>query len=256
MHNSMHDTAHTFAFYSDAVRTIRQQIHFDSHQIADPELIHRIATVLRLSKGDSVIFFDSDYHVKATIVGFDSKRSITIQLHEIIANKRLTPSIQWLLPLLKREALEDALYSLTELGATSIQPLLTTKTTRSWGGEKEIVRYERIMIAAAEQSKQFIIPQLHPIIPLDIWLMKQHSPLSAKIFFDAAGIPLREAIGLIEHQKYHDIIALVGPEGDLTYEEKAMLTDQGFIFCALTPTVLRARQAITIGLGALRSLLV
>ena len=45
----------------------------------------------------------------------------------------------------------------------------------------------------------------------------------------------------------------VGPEGDLTQEEKDYLKQQGFVFCRLTPTVLRARQAVALGLGILRS---
>lgn len=111
------------------------------------------------------------------------------------------------------------------------------------------------MIAAAEQSKQYALPQVLPIIPLEMWLMKAQVPATIKLFFDPQGIPLRDAFALIEQQKIHRLIALAGPEGDLTYEEKLMVTDQGFVFCALTPTVLRAQQAVAIGLGALRSLL-
>ncbi len=51
-------------------------------------------------------------------------------------------------------------------------------------------------------------------------------------------------------------MAVIGPEGDLTKEEKAYLKEQGFLFCALTPTVLRAQQAVALGLGILRSYLI
>ena len=52
------------------------------------------------------------------------------------------------------------------------------------------------------------------------------------------------------------IYGSVGPEGDLTLEEKAYLKQLGFVFCALTPTVLRAQQAVALGLGVLRSYLI
>ncbi len=222
--------------------------------IQDPELVHRIGTVLRLEKGEEIVLFDVSHHWIATIIDIDPRRSVTIHFHDIHQNKRLSPAIDWLLPVLKREAFEEALYTLTELGATSIQPVLTQKTQRVWAGEKEEVRCKKIMIAAAEQSKQYALPEIQPIIPLEMWLMKAQSPLTMKLFFDAQGIPLGEALALIEHQKIHHLIALAGPEGDLSYEEKLMITDQGFIFCALTPTVLRAQQAVAVGLGALRSL--
>lgn len=250
-----YDTAHQFAFYSDAVAIIMRDSRIDVYQITDPELIYRIVSVLRLERSDKIILFDSGHHVLATIVHIDAKKSVTIQIHEIMPNKALTPTIHWLLPLLKREAFEEALYTLTELGAQSIQPVLTQKTVRFFGGDKEIVRCQKILRAAAEQSKQFIVPLLQPIIPLDIWLMKSAAPLVMKIFFDPSGMPLREALELIEHQKPQEIIACVGPEADLTYEEKKVLNDHGFIFCALTKTVLRAQQAVAVGLGCLRSLL-
>jgi 16S rRNA U1498 N3-methylase RsmE len=48
---------------------------------------------------------------------------------------------------------------------------------------------------------------------------------------------------------------MVGPEGDLAATEKTELKRAQFTFCALTPTVLRAVDAIRIGAGMLRSLL-
>lgn len=159
------------------------------------------------------------------------------------------------MPLLKREAFEEALYSLTELGAHTIQPLLTKKTVRLFGAEREMTRCQKILRAAAEQSKQFVIPTLLPIIPLDLWLLKPSLPDTIKIFFDPEGLPLYQVIETMKQKKGSTIIACAGPEGDLTYEEKLMLNDQGFLFCALTPSILRAQQAVAVGLGSLRSLL-
>ncbi len=248
-------TPHQFAFYTEYVSLLHKNAAHSSVLLQDLDLVHRIATILRLEKGEEVVLFDAHHHCPATITVIDPRRSILVDLHEINENKRLSPTVEWLLPLLKREAFEESLYTLAELGATSIQPVFTHKTNRFWS-EKDEVRCKKILIAAAEQSKQYALPQIQPILPLDIWLMKAQSPLTIKIFFDPQGIRLRETFALIEHQKLHHIIALAGPEGDLTYEEKLMVTDQGFIFCALTPTVLRAQQAIAVGLGAMRSMLI
>ncbi len=243
---------HEFAFYTDSLRTIDTEFRLEIFPLEDTEVIHRIVHVLRLEKGTSIILFDAQYHMRATIATID-RRSITLRVEKIDTNKPLNPEIHWLLPLLKRDAFEEALYSLTELGATSIQPLLTQKTTRFWSGEKESVRSQKIISAAAEQSKQFSLPHLEPIISLELWLLKSQKPQTTKIFFDPAGKHLKEIVALCEKQ--HALIACAGPEGDLTYEEKRLLEDQGFLFCALTPTVLRAQQAVAVGLGALRSLL-
>ena len=116
------------------------------------------------------------------------------------------------MPLLKREAFEEALFSLTELGVSSIQPIITQKTTRFWGGEREIVRSVKMLLSAAEQSKQFVIPKLHPLIPLDLWILRVQSVPTSKLFFDPSGIPLSEALALIEHNKSSEIIACAGPK--------------------------------------------
>lgn len=246
--------AHQFAFYTEHMSLLHKNASYNSVLLQDPELVHRIVTILRLEKGDELVLFDAHHHCTVTLTALDGRRSVLVDIHEIHENKRLSPTIEWLLPVLKREAFEEAIYTLTELGATSIQPILTQKSHRFWS-EKEESRCRKIMIAAAEQSKQYALPQVLPIIPLEMWLMKAQVPATIKLFFDPQGIPLRDAFALIEQQKIHRLIALAGPEGDLTYEEKLMVTDQGFVFCALTPTVLRAQQAVAIGLGALRSLL-
>lgn len=249
------ETTHTFAFYTEVVRSLVRESRTDFYQLTDPELVYRMISILRLEKGDRIVLFDNYHHVKAIIRGVDGKKSMGIEIHEISPNKQLTPSIEWVLPLLKREAFEEALYTLTELGAQSIQPVLTHKTIRFFGGERETMRCQKILKAAAEQAKQYVLPHLHPIIPFEMWLAKEQPASVAKIFFDPTGLPLSEVIALVERQKHQHIIACAGPEGDLTPDEKMMLDDRGFVRCALTPTVLRAQQAVAVGLGALRSLL-
>lgn len=245
---------HEFAFYSDSVRFIAQnKSHLDIQEIFDEVLVHRLITVLRLQKGDNIILFDSHYHIKCSIVDFDYKKSITIEIYEIEHNQSLSPNITWLLPLLKREAFEEAIYVLTAMGVQDIQPIITQKTHK-FGFEKQENRLKRIMIAAAEQSKQFILPNMHPIIPLEFWFSKRIEN-TVQVFFDVSGVSLKNFIDLVQLEHFNRIIALVGPEGDLTNGEKMALASNNFIFCTLTKTILRSEQAITVALGALRSLL-
>jgi 16S rRNA (uracil1498-N3)-methyltransferase len=247
--------AHQFAFFTELVSHIAQYgAHLDIHQITDPELVHRITTVVRLGIGDSFILFDTNYHATVTILGIQPKKAITLELHSLEPNCVLQPRVTWLLPLLKREAFEEALYTLTELGATAIQPIVTRKTGKAWS-EKDTHRSRKIMIAAAEQSKQFIVPVLLPILPLETWLMQPYPESMTKLFFDPQGVLLGTVLSSLQERKPDELVACAGPEGDLSQEEKDLLARQNFIFCRLTPTILRAQQAIAIGLGTLRSLL-
>ncbi len=67
-----------------------------------------------------------------------------------------------LLPLLKKIALEEALYACVELGAHSVQLVITNKSQHTWVDLKKWCACNEFMIAAAEQSKNFAFPEWLP----------------------------------------------------------------------------------------------
>ena len=109
-----------------------------------------------------------------------------------------------MLPLLKREALERALYSCVEMGANEIRLVVTKKTTREWGGEKEFARLQRIIISAAEQSKNFSIPLLYQ--PERFETVIDNSNSDVCLFADPEGVP----IGQVLKNTISSITILVG----------------------------------------------
>jgi RsmE family RNA methyltransferase len=84
-----------------------------------------------------------------------------------------------------------------------------------------------------------------------------------KIYFDPSGacfVDLLQKIKESSDQKNDaqknnnlDIVLFFGPEGGLTWQEEKQLSDLGFETYALTPTILRAREAVIVGLGGVRS---
>ena len=248
------DNKHQFAlFVSDLSELIANSSSGQLVHLADTSLYHRIYSVLRLKPGEELLFFDQKVHIRCLLQSSERKHEITCELLEKIANTNLTPSITFLLPLLKRDDLEQALYSFVELGATTIQLVMTEKVHRSWGGKKEFERLHRIMISAAEQSKNFVVPDLHEPKPLEVVCNELGSSIQ-KIFFDPHGQPLGQVIKSVSEHKNDQLVLLIGPEGDLTPREKEFIRSMSFQFCALTPTVLRSFQAAALGLGIFRSL--
>ncbi len=150
--------------------------------------------------------------------------------------------------MLKRDALEDALYACVELGANIVQLVFTEKVHRSWGGQKELERLQRIIIAAAEQSKNFAIPVLSEPVQLDAL---SFNVSDTHILFEPSGGSLPEILETV--QKPKKLVLAIGPEADLSQREKNFLINNGFILCKLTSTILRARQAVVLGLGIFRS---
>ncbi len=238
--------AHEFALYVAELHT-QQPKKGQAIALVEHDLVHRISRILRLDEQDQLILFDDQLHLRASIEKI-SKHIITVRIGEVTENMPLRPRISLWLPLLKREAFEQAVYSAVELGANEIQLVSTQKEQRHWR-DKELKRLEHIMIAAAEQSKQFALPAMSKPIPL-----LQAQPEGRALFFDPQGEPFFQVMQELHQQRPTELAMFIGPEGDLTEAEKFYLQQQQVQFIRLTPTILRAQQAVAVGLGALRSI--
>jgi 16S rRNA (uracil1498-N3)-methyltransferase len=247
--------AHEFSLYWPEGAGIFPSLSINTlFRIDNDALYHRIVRVLRLSPGAIFILFDCTIHMRVQIVAVRGKRSVELKLLSKNENVTLLPTITFFLPLLKRDALEQAIYSMAELGATDIRLMSTQKVQRTWGGDRERDRLHTIMIAAAEQSKQYRMPTLHE--PKAFAECVQQMEDSARcFFFDPMGKDLLPSITSLQDEQPKCIQLMVGPEGDLTMQEKEQLKERGVQFLCLTSTVLRAQQAVAVALGIFRSLL-
>lgn len=209
---------HEFALYYDILAAQLPSKVPGQLLLTDSEIIHRITHVLRLQKGDQFILFDR--HSNALVeLHAQAKKELSLHVIAIKPNKTLTSAIIFFLPLLKREALNAALYSLTEVGINTIQLVATEKTERSLTAH-ELERAQRTIIAAAEQSKNFNFPELLAPVGFAQCVQVLHNKSGLKIFFDPEGIPLIDQILKVRDKKADAISLMIGPEGDLTSAEK------------------------------------
>lgn len=210
-------------------------------KIVDQDVVHRLVKVLRLEAGQRFIFFDQMHHGTIEIVDA-SKKAVSVKVLSFEKNKKESPEIIFLLPLLKKEALEEAVYSLTEIGVSEIQLVVTQKSRQKLLHEKELQRLESIIIAAAEQSKNYVYPKINA--PINLFNCEFESK-GLKILFDPQGQSFFDIRA--KNLPQEKILLLVGPEGGLVLEELHKLENSLFQKCNLTPTVLRAVQALAIG---------
>ena len=125
---------------------------------------------------------------------------------------------------------------------------MTTAKTQTAYSEKLFEKLQKVAIAAAEQSKMYAFPTILPPVKLDAWLAVSHQGL--KFHFDVTGVPFASWYKPVRaDQSYY---LLVGPEGDLTGDEKSLVVAAGFQSCFLTATVLRSVRAISLVSGLFR----
>ena len=211
---------------------------------------------MKIRKDDLFILFNDTVHifVRASDEMFSEKRFVAGVIDGIHGNKVLLPEITLGVGLLRREAWDQVIYVAAQMGATPVVPVLSERVQRFWGGEKERVRMDKVMIAAREQSKNFSLPKISEPTELQQFLNEsKRAEDSIKTCFEHGGVHLFDSICTIQNVKSRKIFLLFGPEGGLGLQELDLAVKSGFEICCLTPTVLRSIEAVTVGLGAIRS---
>ncbi|HXW86428.1 MAG TPA: RsmE family RNA methyltransferase [Candidatus Bathyarchaeia archaeon] len=240
---------HIFAFYDTHLPIISLSKELVPYIISDETLYHRLVRVLRLRVGESCVLFNAGNYAEFSILEI-TKKTVEGELKERGVQQKYTPHISFLLPLLKREALEHALYGLVQAGVNEIYLVETDNAYRSVR-DHERIRLEHIMRNAAEQAKYFYIPLLHGAVSLQKLVPTMREKGVQIIFCDPVGQPCSTVLpSLSDHTSY---ALMIGPENDLTSSEKKILIDAGVLFLSLTPTILRAESAAMIGAAMMRA---
>ncbi|XP_057853030.2 uncharacterized protein LOC131063259 [Cryptomeria japonica] len=126
----------------------------------------------------------------------------------------------------------------TELGASSITPLLTERSTSI--SENRVDRWQRVMLAALKQCQRLHQMVVKPPVGIDC-ILPQITASSLSFLAMAEATPLVDALSVVD--KNAGGLLLVGPEGDFTDKEVKALTKAGAIPVGLGPCRLRVETA-------------
>lgn len=126
----------------------------------------------------------------------------------------------------------------TEIGIDEITPILCQRS------ERKVVkpeRLEKIILAAAKQSKNTILPPLNPMIKLGAFLKKEFVNTPQKFI---AHCEEGNEVHLMEKYKTdRDVIILIGPEGDFSPTEIKGSFENGYSPISLGASRLRTETA-------------
>lgn len=221
--------------------------------ITDEQLFHRLVRVLRLRESDSLILFNQQYHALVILEKITAPQSISVILQgSVLSNTVYQPTMCLYLPLLKKEALEEAIYSAVEVGIQHIKLYHAHKAHIKAVDSTLERRIQMQAIAAAEQSKNYAAARIEMPISFDA-MVQQVAQYDQFFVCDPAGMCAGDAWASLQSKKRYAF--LVGPEGGLTDDELHALVALGVQSVALTPTILRAPQAVAVGGGMFRSLM-
>jgi 16S rRNA (uracil1498-N3)-methyltransferase len=211
-----------------------------------------LGNVLRLSAGGTVLVFNGrDGEWQASIEGHKRPDSL-----KIVAQTRPQdhlPDLAYVFAPLKHARLDYMVQKAVEMGAASLQPVLTRFTQVSRvNGE----RMRANVMEAAEQCGILSLATVAEPVSLDRYL-SQRATGRLLVFCDEAA-DLTNPLQVLRSQATasNGIDVLIGPEGGFAEEERAVLLRQPRILrLSLGPRVLRADTAAVAALALVQAAL-
>lgn len=201
----------------------------------------RHARVLRLRVGEPVEVFDGRGQMFAATV---EESLATLSLGEPLPSREPALAIDLAMSVINLEKFELVLQKATELGASSITPLLADRMEvriERFRGKTE--RWQKILFEAVKQCGRAVIPTLHEPMTFDAAMKRE----GAKVVYDAGEIASASEL-LPDHASL-----FIGPEGGFSPRELALAHDHGASFATLGPRRLRAETAAIVALAFVAS---
>jgi 16S rRNA (uracil1498-N3)-methyltransferase len=201
---------------------------------------HYLGNVLRLAAGETIrIFNGRDGEWQALIAG--RKRPETLTIGTRTRPQDRLPDLAYVFAPLKHARLDYMVQKAVEMGASSLQPVLTRFT------QVARVNNERMranVIEAAEQCGILSIAEVAETVTLDRYLDARKGQ-RLLVFCDeaaASGNPVKALLSGPAGANGVDV--LIGPEGGFAEQERAVLLRQPQILrLSLGPRILRADTA-------------
>jgi 16S rRNA (uracil1498-N3)-methyltransferase len=243
-----------------------------------PDGAARHVQVLRLQPGDGIALFTGVVDSSGQFGEFAATVTQMGRSHVQIEVGAWSPT--------EREALRDVHLAVgmpanermdwlvekaAELGAASIQPLMTERSVLRLSGEraaKKQLHWQSVAVAACEQCGGNRVPLVHPMLTLQDWFKLHASTpapngLACLLSLQPTSTGLRQALAQHDAATHSapgtiasntgSVTFLSGPEGGLSPAEEQAALSQGFQPVTLGARVLRAETA---ALAALATLLV
>jgi 16S rRNA (uracil1498-N3)-methyltransferase len=210
-----------------------------------------LAAVLRKSVGDEVVLFNGRDGAWLCRLTSDSKKSVTLELVERIAAQTPQADLWYGFAPLKTERLDYVIQKAVEMGAGTIQPVLTRFT------QVARLKHERLVanaIEAAEQCEVLSVPTVEPEVTLERLL--DGWPADRALIFADEGEASSSPVKALETLRGRKVGLLIGPEGGFSDEERARLRALPYVVpISLGPRILRADTAAVAALAVIQAII-
>jgi 16S rRNA (uracil1498-N3)-methyltransferase len=214
----------------------------------------RHVQVLRMQPGDGLTLFNGQGgEFEATVEQMGrSEVSVSIGAHEAV-EREAACQVHLAIAMPANERMDWLIEKATELGAASIQPLMSERSVLRLSGEraeKKTAHWQAAAIAACEQSGRNRIPTVFMPISYQKWLLAgiEYAQSAPDLIVSKAILSLHaQAISAAAWGKQQNatqaLLCLAGPEGGLSPAEEQAALAVGFTPISLGERTLRSETA-------------
>ncbi|OBT17369.1 16S rRNA (uracil(1498)-N(3))-methyltransferase [Vibrio sp. UCD-FRSSP16_10] len=218
-------------------------------QLCDDAAGH-IGRVLRMQVGQAVSLFDGSNVEYSAVITEVSKKNVAVEIQDSTQHNVESPLDIHLGQVVSRgDKMEFTIQKSVELGVNTITPLISERCGVKLDPkrfEKKLQQWQKIAIAACEQSGRNRVPVIRPIMQLEQWCSEEYQGLKLNLHPRAP-----YSINTLP-QPMTQVKLLIGPEGGLSDSEIAMTTEYNFEQTLLGPRVLRTETAALTAITALQ----
>lgn len=202
--------------------------------------IYHIEKVMRMKIDDLIeVIYNNNLYI-CKITSFSPFEDMIIE--EKNENNESNIKISIVQSFVNEQKMDYILQKCTELGAYNFYGYKATNSIIKENGkiDKKIMRWQKIVKEASEQSKRNIIPEVVDVIDINkLCALKA----DLKILLSVNEVTRSMKNVLQSKKKCDTMIIVVGPEGGFTKDEEEKLINNGFISTSLGPRVLRTETA-------------
>ncbi|GAA1471933.1 16S rRNA (uracil(1498)-N(3))-methyltransferase [Corynebacterium felinum] len=210
---------------------------------------HAVA-VKRIVAGEHIELIDGEgARAEVKVTETRGKDTLYGEVLTLVVEQPRTPRVTVVQALPKSERSELAIDLLTQGGVDAIVPWEASRCVAKWVGakaDKGRAKWVAAAQSAAKQSRRATIPHIAELAstPEVVALIEQAD--KALVLHETAAVPLASIDVDVD-----SIVIIIGPEGGISEDERAVFTQAGAQAVKLGPEVLRTATAGLVALAAI-----
>ncbi len=216
----------------------------------EADAANHVGRVLRMEAGQALELFNNDGNNYAATIEQANKKQVTVKITAVTNNPSESPLRIHLGQVISRgDRMEFTIQKSVELGVNKITPLTSERCGVKLNQErfeKKRQQWQKVAIAACEQSGRSVVPEIASLQSLEQWVRENSQALKLNLHpkapYSIKTLPTPQ----------HGVRLLIGPEGGLSESEIELCNQHQFQETLLGPRVLRTETAALTAIAALQ----